>query len=141
MLHFLTSERVQQALPHLVSRPAACPGQSGPAPMSTQCLPTVFDKLTDWLGPSALSYSPGCLDGPPCSKVDIASAVDVASKAELVILVLGEKSTDNSDYGDTGREGTDRQQVTLPGLQSQLVQAILALNKPVVAIIISGGEL
>jgi beta-glucosidase len=101
----------------------------------------VLGKLTDWLGSSISGYAPGCLDGPPCTQVDIASAVSVASKADLVIMVLGEKSTDNSNYGDTGREGNDRRNVTLPGLQSQLVQAILALDKPVVAIIISGGML
>eukprot|EP00730_Choanoeca_flexa_P016201 TRINITY_DN7606_c0_g1_i3.p1 TRINITY_DN7606_c0_g1~~TRINITY_DN7606_c0_g1_i3.p1 ORF type:complete len:786 (+),score=190.70 TRINITY_DN7606_c0_g1_i3:3-2360(+) len=121
-------------------RPAACPGPFAPAPNSTQCLATVLDEFRQRINPDDLFYAPGCLDGPPCTSLDLSSAVQAAQQADVIVLVLGEKATDNCNYGNTNSEGTDRQTACLPGSQTELVKTMLNVSKPVIAIIISGGS-
>ncbi|GJM64397.1 beta-glucosidase BglX [Persicobacter diffluens] len=61
----------------------------------------------------------------------IAEAVQVAKRAEVVVLVLGEQ------YWMSG-EGGGTASLHLPGLQEALVDRIAELNKPTVSVIVSG---
>ncbi len=65
---------------------------------------------------------------------DIAQAVDVASRADLVILCLGEEAVMSG-------EAASRAELDLPGRQAELARTILDLGKPVVAVLSSGRQL
>src|SRR6056297_159103 len=68
--------------------------------------------------------------------LDIDSAVDTASKVDVVILCLGYKSGLILDCS-TG-EARDSMTLELPGRQMELAKAILETGKPVISVIISG---
>jgi xylan 1,4-beta-xylosidase len=62
-------------------------------------------------------------------------AASVAASADAVVLVVGIDQTVES-------EGHDRTAITLPGLQNQLIQAIVGnATGPVVVVIMAGGPL
>ena len=65
---------------------------------------------------------------------NISAAVETASKADVVILGLGEKQ------GISG-ENFDRSDLNLPGNQEQLLEAIAATGKPVVLVLQNGRPL
>ncbi|MDH3660090.1 MAG: glycoside hydrolase family 3 C-terminal domain-containing protein [Alphaproteobacteria bacterium] len=65
---------------------------------------------------------------------DIAAAVDVASRADLVILCLGEEAIMSG-------EAASRAELDLPGRQSELARTILDMKKPVIALLCSGRQL
>lgn len=79
---------------------------------------------------AAIDYQPGA-----APRVDDASgipaAVAAARSADVVLLVIGE------DY-DHSAESRSRSDITLPGVQSQLAQAVLATGKPVVVVLMNG---
>jgi len=124
-------------------RPAACPGPAEPAPPGTACLPTLHELLVKRAPQAKVAMVDSCADGPKCDKGSpVTSAVTAAMQAaEVIVLALGEKTTDNDHDGhNTGGEGNDRHSVGLPGSQALLVEAALATKKPVVALILSGGS-
>ena len=63
---------------------------------------------------------------------DIADAVAAAKAAEVAIVVVGTNAQVES-------EGFDREDITLPGRQDELVEAVLAVNKNVIVIVNSGS--
>jgi beta-glucosidase len=65
---------------------------------------------------------------------NISAAIETASKADVVILGLGEKQ------GISG-ENFDRSDLNLPGNQEQLLEAIAATGKPVVLVLQNGRPL
>jgi beta-glucosidase len=65
--------------------------------------------------------------------------VQIAEQAEVVILVLGDKSGLVPDC--TCGETRDRADLGLPGVQEELVEAVAAVGKPVVAVLINGRPL
>ncbi len=64
----------------------------------------------------------------------ITEAGKVAANADVVILALGE------NYLQSG-EAASRASIDLPGHQNELVKAIMALNKPTVAVVMAGRPL
>lgn len=58
-------------------------------------------------------------------------AVDIARQADVTVLVLGEQQNMNGEHAS-------RAQITLPGRQQQLMEAIVALGKPVVLVLMTG---
>jgi beta-glucosidase len=62
------------------------------------------------------------------------AAVATAKRAELVIMVLGENA-------DMAGEAASRSSLALPGHQQQLLEAIVALGKPVVLVLLNGRPL
>jgi len=78
-----------------------------------------------------IHYAKGCdLQG---ERADgFAEAVAAAKKSEAVILFMGGSSA-------TAGEEKDRADLDLTGRQSDLIQAIAALGKPTVVVLISGG--
>lgn len=64
----------------------------------------------------------------------ITAAMELAQKADVVILALG---TD----GTIEAEGVERYDISLPRLQLHLAMQVVALNKPVVIVLVNGGPL
>lgn len=64
----------------------------------------------------------------------IAGAVDMARKADLVVLCLGEQRFMSGEAGSRAQPG-------LPGYQAELAKAILDVGKPVVVLLSSGRPL
>jgi len=65
---------------------------------------------------------------------DIKKAVEVAREAEVVILALGE-------YQGISGEGSDRQNLDLPGNQEQLLEAIVEAGNPTALVLENGRPL
>ena len=65
---------------------------------------------------------------------DISQTVAQARKADAIVLVLGE-------HYDLSGEGRSRSDITLPGNQQALADAVLATGKPVVVVLVNGRPL
>lgn len=82
------------------------------------------------------------------SKAGFDQAIDAAKKAQVAILVLGGSSTvrygvgwgDQKNVGcvPTCGEGFDRTDLNLPGVQQDLVEAVVATGTPTVAVLVHG---
>jgi beta-glucosidase len=95
---------------------------------------SIFDGLEQGLaGKIKLSYAQGVsidkfsLSGPEL----IPEAINIAEKADLAIVVLGE------EYWMSG-EGGGTASLQLPGLQEQLLEALAFTGTPLVTVIVSG---
>ena len=64
----------------------------------------------------------------------ISEAVALAKQSEVVIMVLGE-------HGLQSGEGRSRSKLDLPGLQQQLLEAVYAVNKNIVLVLMNGRPL
>lgn len=84
---------------------------------------------------TSVTYAQGCGVLDP-SKEGFAEAVKVAKAADLVVLVMGDKAglTLECSVG----EFNDRTTLGLPGVQEELVAAILETGKPVVVVLVNG---
>ena len=100
---------------------------------------------------SNIIYSEGCkltvggswsedeitLPDPEENKKLIEEAVQTAKKADLVILALGDNEQTSREAWNKDHMG-DRTCLELFGMQNQLVEAVVATGKPVVAVLING---
>ncbi|TFD26471.1 MULTISPECIES: glycoside hydrolase family 3 N-terminal domain-containing protein [Cryobacterium] len=103
-------------------------------------IPTVLDSLpgafeTAGLAVPEFVYAAGCaVEGDDDS--GFAASVDAASSCELAIVVVGDQA------GLFGRgtvgEGNDSESLELPGLQRQLVEAVIATGTPVIMVLLTG---
>ncbi|BFM25657.1 beta-glucosidase family protein [Microbacterium sp. che218] len=96
-------------------------------------IPTVREALAGRFG--EVSYTRGCeVEGTDLSGLD--AAVAAARDAEVAIVVVGDRS------GLFGRgtvgEGNDADSLELPGVQRQLVEAVVATGTPVVLVLLTG---
>lgn len=90
---------------------------------------TLLTALREQSG-ETIDYQPGAAPrGNDAS--GIPAAVAAASAADVVLLVIGE------DF-DHSAEARSRSEITLPGVQSQLAEAVLATGKPVVVVLMNG---
>lgn len=62
------------------------------------------------------------------------AAVSTAKQADVVVAVLGER-------GDMSGEASSRADIGLPGVQRELLEALVATGKPVVLVVMSGRPL
>ncbi|MCK6625051.1 MAG: glycoside hydrolase family 3 C-terminal domain-containing protein [Anaerolineae bacterium] len=83
-------------------------------------------------------YAQGC-DVLGESQAGFAEAIAAAQKAEVAILVVGDKAGLTRDC--TTGESRDRADLNLPGVQQALVEAIVAIGKPVVVVLVNGRPL
>jgi len=92
-------------------------------------VPTLLDAL-----PHAF-YAPGChvMDDDPTL---LAAGVEAAGAAELCVLAVGDHP---GLFGrGTSGEGCDVEDLALPGIQDELVEAVIETGTPVVLVVISG---
>ncbi len=84
---------------------------------------------------TTIRYARGCGVLDP-STAGFAEAVEAARAAQLAILVMGDKSGLTPDCS-TG-EFRDRSTLGLPGVQEELVRAVLETGTPVVVVLVNG---
>ncbi len=85
-----------------------------------------------------IDYAKGCdVTGDDAS--GFAAAVAAAETAEVALLFVGGKSGLTSSC--TSGEARDRHELNLPGVQQQLVEAVVATGTPVVVVLINGRPL
>ncbi|WP_243349312.1 glycoside hydrolase family 3 N-terminal domain-containing protein [Parabacteroides sp. FAFU027] len=92
-----------------------------------------FEGLEARVGKGNLLYAKGC-DITDTSKVGFSEAVNVARKADVVILTVGEKR-------DMSGEAKSRSNIHLPGIQEELIKAIYTTGKPVIVLVNAGRPL
>ncbi|PZE91117.1 glycoside hydrolase family 3 N-terminal domain-containing protein [Curtobacterium sp. MCBD17_008] len=98
-------------------------------------IPTVAEALTDALDGASVRVVEGCtVEGE--DRTGIAAAVSAAADAELAVVVVGDQA------GLFGRgtvgEGNDSESLDLPGVQRDLVEAVVATGTPVVLVLLTG---
>ena len=92
-------------------------------------VPTLLDVLGHAI------YAPGChvMDDDPTL---LPAAVEAAGAAELCVAVVGDHP---GLFGrGTSGEGCDAEDLSLPGIQDELVEALIETGTPVVLVVISG---
>jgi beta-xylosidase len=96
---------------------------------------SLLDALRAEFPDAEVHYQPGCqVSGGDLSGV--AAAVDEAAAADVVVLAVGDRA---GLFGSgTSGEGCDAEDLNLPGLQPQLVEAILDTGRPTVLLSVSG---
>ncbi|MEQ4721838.1 glycoside hydrolase family 3 N-terminal domain-containing protein [Nonomuraea sp. B19D2] len=82
-----------------------------------------------------LTYEPGCgITGDDTS--GIAAAVAAAEESDVCVVVVGDRA---GLFGrGTSGEGCDATDLRLPGVQAELVRAVLATGTPVVLVLLAG---
>ncbi|HYO33956.1 MAG TPA: glycoside hydrolase family 3 N-terminal domain-containing protein [Nocardioidaceae bacterium] len=98
-------------------------------------VPTLLAGLRHEFPGSVISYAPGCAVQDH-DRSGIAPAVAVASDADVCIAVLGDVS--GLFGGGTSGEGCDAEDLTLPGVQADLLEALIASDVPVVLVLLTG---
>lgn len=97
-----------------------------PGPEIRREIGSFFDDL-----PGAVKKEP---QTPEAAAEAFQTAVATASQADVVVLVLGENA-------DMSGEFASRASLDLPGRQEALLQAVVALGKPVVLVLLNGRPL
>jgi beta-glucosidase len=96
--------------------------------------PTVLDAIRERFG-AQVTYARGCeVNGTARDGFD--AAVALAAEADVAVLVMGDKSGLTDDC--TSGESRDRASFDLPGVQEDLVRAVLATGTPVVLVLVAG---
>ncbi len=98
-------------------------------------IPSVLQALRGELAGSQVDFAEGCtVEGEDRS--GLAAAVELASRSDVAVLVVGDQA------GLFGRgtvgEGNDTESLALPGVQRELVEAVMATGTPVVMVMLTG---
>ncbi len=101
-------------------------------------IPTILQAIRAAAPLLEICYARGCEALNPDTG-GFAEAIQVAQAAEAVVLVLGDRSGLTKDC--TTGETRDSADLRLPGVQSELAQAVLATGKPVAVVLINGRPL
>ncbi|MFD0026352.1 glycoside hydrolase family 3 N-terminal domain-containing protein [Streptomyces sp. NPDC058382] len=98
-------------------------------------IPTVLDSLRAEFPGATVDSAPGCeVDGKDTS--GIAAAVGLARDADVCVAVLGDRA---GLFGrGTSGEGCDADDLSLPGVQGELLDALLESGTPVVLVLLTG---
>jgi beta-xylosidase len=98
-------------------------------------VPTLLEALRTELPSATVSYSPGCEVANEDTS-GFAAALAAAADADVVVVALGDQA---GLFGrGTSGEGCDAPDLRLPGVQGQLLDALLDNGKPVVVVLITG---
>jgi beta-glucosidase len=107
-----------------------------PGSVQTQTiLDAIRKKVSD---DTRVFFAQGCAVN-NADKSGFAEAVKVAQQADVIILVIGDKS--GLSINCTSGESRDRADLGLPGVQQELVEAVAAVGKPTIAVLINGRPL
>ena len=74
---------------------------------------------------------------------NLTEAVLLAKRADVTVLVLGLNAQIEGEQGDAGNSEAagDKLDLALPGLQQQLLEAVVGVGKPVVLVLVAGSAL
>lgn len=116
------------------SFPAHVGAQHPELPLGLE-LPTLLASLTTEFAASNITFERGTtVDG--FETDGIAAAVEAATRAEVAVVVLGDRA---GLFGrGTSGEGCDADSLRLPGTQQELLDAVLATGTPVVVVLLAG---
>ncbi len=96
---------------------------------------TLLDALATELPGTRIAHEQGC----PVKDTDRSgfdAAVEAARQADVCVAVVGDRA---ALFGlGTSGEGCDAEDLSLPGVQDELVEALLATGTPVVLLVVSG---
>lgn len=96
-------------------------------------IPTVLDELRARV--ENLTYAKGC-EFRGTDRSQIPAAVEAARGADVAVVVLGDRA-EMFGRGTSG-EGSDAADLSLPGVQAELVREILDTGTPVVLVLVTG---
>jgi beta-glucosidase-like glycosyl hydrolase len=128
----------------------ACPGsapvgfgnKSDAVKTATWCLRTALQEITKAHAGGETTFAAGC-DDPKCANEDNATAVATASAADTIVMLLGLVTTRvpyQGGPGNTNSESNDRRTIGLPGRQAALAEAVIAVGKPTILVVVGGGS-
>jgi beta-D-xylosidase 4 len=130
----------------------SCPGsapadggfgnQSDAVKTATWCLRTALQEITKANAGGETTFAAGC-DDPKCATEDNATAVATASAADIIVMILGLDTTRipyQAGPGTTNSESHDRRTIGLPGRQAALAEAVIAVGKPTILVVVGGGS-
>ena len=96
---------------------------------------SLLSALLNELPSAEIHYAPGCPVQEPI-RDGIAQAAELASACEVAVIAVGDRA---GLFGDgTSGEGNDAEDLNLPGVQAELVEAIIATGTPTVLVVVSG---
>ncbi|HEY8978516.1 MAG TPA: glycoside hydrolase family 3 N-terminal domain-containing protein [Streptomyces sp.] len=96
---------------------------------------SLLDALATELPGTRIAYEQGCPVKHP-DRSGIEAAVEAARDADVCVAVVGDRA---ALFGlGTSGEGCDAEDLSLPGVQGDLVEALLATGTPVVLLVVSG---
>lgn len=131
-------ETLLEKQPELAALLKCDPRSKGIVPGSVQA-PTILDAIRQKVAPGTrVLYAAGCSIN-DADRTGFDEAVKVAQAAEIVLLVVGDKSGLTIDC--TSGESRDRADLGLPGVQQELVETLAALGKPTVVVLVNGRPL
>ena len=111
------------------------------APQADSLVATVYDGMLECFPDSEIDTM---FFGGKIASVDargISDATRRAAAADACVLVLGDNSQRYSAFGRTCGENCDRDDIDLPGMQEELLEAVASTGKPVVLVLMSGRAL
>ena len=104
---------------------------------------TARDAAIAEVGDSMVQYAPGCNDTACATAAGFSDAVNTVAGSQVVIAVMGTQGNGLGKSNPDEVEGHDRLNITLPGMQEQLLvqlkEAAVAANVPLVVVLMSGG--
>ncbi len=114
------------------------PSSNGIVPGSVAA-PTILDAIRARVSPATqVLFAPGCAIN-SAERSGFAEAVRIAQAAQVVVLIVGDKSGLTLDC--TSGESRDSADLLLPGVQHELIETIVALGKPTIVVLVNGRPL
>ncbi len=98
---------------------------------------TVVGALRDRLG-AVVRFAKGCDVNSP-DRSGFTEAVELAARSDVVVMVMGDKAGLTDDC--TSGESRDVSTLDLPGVQEDLVRAVIDTGTPVVLVLVAGRPL
>ena len=95
---------------------------------------TVLKGIKEVYANSEIMYAKGCSINDDDSADRISEALEVAGRADVIIVVPGDNLSQNG-------EGKDRADLVLSGRQNELIRRVKELNKPVICVLVNGKPL
>ena len=95
---------------------------------------TPLQSIQEFLGEDKVNYAPGMEISRTLTKEGFSDAVAAAKKSDVVLLFLGEESI-------LSGESHCRADISLPGIQDELIEALAKTGKPLVGVVLAGRPL
>jgi beta-glucosidase len=96
--------------------------------------PSIRREIVSFFDDMMPGANPQPIQTPEQAEAAFQTAVATASTADVIVMVLGEKA-------DMAGEAASRASLDLPGRQEELLEAVVALGKPVVLVLLNGRPL
>jgi len=94
---------------------------------------SVLDEVKAYNGNENVTYSQGCKTKEE-DRSGFAAALAIAGRADKIVMVIGESA-------DMSGEAASRTDIGVPGVQSELLEKLKALKKPIILVLMNGRPL